>query len=457
MNRGIHMPGIFCLLAASLAVAAPNTLDYGETFESYADGFSMPGTNGWSSGASSNAVVSAGADLVGSLEAYGEACGYPVAANHAKVLKLGVGGTVTNQFDMASNQIVWADCMVLPVHGLLPAGTTGLANRQAAVAFDLDGHPAIWHYDLAAGSNLWSVVSNTTVQAWEWVRLTFKFDYQTTDAINNRRYFQVRLNGILLTHPSAWTANDGSGSPGGSWFAMPSAPNRFGALACSVNEGIPAALDDLVVTTNNPLAREVVVASALGQADPEVGTHAYTYGDNLSLSVTNPVVVQGTSQYVLDGWSMSGHDPSGGTGANIQITLTNDLALTWLWATNNSLTANGTPIWWLADHGLAPGDDSLDGDNDGIPTWQEWVCDTDPTNADSVLEHLYVETAEPGMHVYWKGGVLATQVLERCLDLVGGAGWTPLFTNLPPTSISTNFTDFSATNCSGFYRIEAWR
>lgn len=296
-----------------------------------------------------------------------------------------------------------------------------------------------------------------TVQTWEWVRLTMKFDYQTEDATNNKRYFQIRLNGILLTHALAWTTNDGSGSANGSWFAMSSEPDRFGRFSCKVDEGISAALDDLVVATDNPLARDVVVASAHGQADPEAGTHTYTYGDSVSLSVTNSTLTQGTSQFVLAGWEMANHDPSAGTEANIQIILTNDLSLTWLWATNNSLTANGTPIWWLADHGLTTGDDSLDGDNDGILTWEEWVCDTDPANGASALRITDVETAEPGMRVYWKGGVLATQVLERCVNLVSGTVWEPLFTNTPPTAVTTNFNDSGATNPAGFYRIKASR
>ncbi len=454
MNGRNYILGALCLFVVSGARATSNTLDYAETFESYADGFAISGTNGWSSGTATDAVVSTDGDLAGLLDAYNAPCGLPLSATHSKVLELAANGTVTNQFDMAASQIVWVDYMALPVHGPLP---DGMAGEQAAVAFNLDGHPAIWHYDLSSGSNRWSVIDDVAIQTWEWVRLTMKFDYQAGDTTNNKRYFQVRLNGILLTHSMAWTANDGTGSPNGSWFAMSSNPDRFGRFSSRVDEGIPAALDDLVVTTNNPLARDVVVASAHGQADPAVGTHSYTYGDTVSMSVTNDTLVQGINQFVCNSWNMAGNTPASGSGTSVEFTLTGDLTLTWLWATNNALTAQGTPVWWLADHGLTEEDDLADTDEDGILAWQEWVCDTDPANGDSVLQITGIETTEPGMQVYWKGGVLATQVLERCSNLVAGTGWVPLFTNAPPTSISTNLNDSEATNSTGFYRIKASR
>ena len=45
---------------------------------------------------------------------------------------------------------------------------------------------------------------------------------------------------------------------------------------------------------------------------------------------------------------------------------------------------NGTPSWWLVQHGLpanAAGEEYDEGD--GIPAWQEYIADTNPTNSDS--------------------------------------------------------------------------
>ena len=432
-----------------------NTIPYAETFESYNAGFPMAGTNGWSAASLEDAVVSTNSAFVSPLNAYGESCGYPVdSAGHAKVLE--VTQAATNQFDTGANQIVWVDYMSLPFHGRLPAASAIPAGMQVAVGFNSGDHPAVWNYDLAGGTNRWAVVDDVTIPAGEWVRLTHTLDYQTDDPVNHVRYFQVRVNGILLASPMAWTANDGSGTAGGSWFAMASEPDRLQRFVYD-SQGVNVAMDDLVVTTDNPLAREVVVASANGQADPEVGTHSYTYGDSVSMSVTNSVFAQGTNQFVYSGWDMVGHAPASGTDTNVAITLTNNLAITWLWNTNNSQTAQGTPIWWLDSHGLVEVDDDQDTDYDGILTWQEWISDTDPTNDASALRITDIEAGGAGAKVYWKGGVLATQVLERRTNLVSGTGWTPVFTNLPPTPVSNDFADPGMSGSAGFYRFKVWR
>ncbi len=207
----------------------------------------------------------------------------------------------------------------------------------------------------------------------------------------------------------------------------------------------------------------VVIVSAHGQVDPPVGTHSYAYGDSVSLSVTNDMLIQGATQYVYTGWNMTGHAPASGDGTNVQITtLTNDLVLTWLWATNNSLASLGTPEWWLASYGLTNGtsdeEELLDGDGDDILAWMEWVCDTDPTNGNSVLKITNIAVDGSGAQVDWKGGVLATQYLERRTNLLSGSSWMAIFTNVPPTSISTNFNDVGVTNSTSvFYRIKAQR
>ena len=432
-----------------------NTLPYAETFESYDDGFPMAGTNGWAAARLSDAVASTNSALISSLDAYSEACGYPVpSASHAKVLEM--NQAVTNQFDMDANQVVWVDYMAMCIHGPLPNDTNLLAGAQVAVGFNLDDHPAVWNYDLVGGTNRWTVIDDVTLSTGKWVRLTYMMDYQTDDPVNHVRYFQVRVNGILLSSTQAWTTNDGSGTAGGNWFAMVSEPDRMRRFVCD-SQGADVAMDDLVVTTNNPLAREVVVASAHGQADPEVGTHRYTFGDSVSMALTNSVVEQGTNQFVYSGWDMAGHAPAGGSGTNVQITLTNDLAITWLWDTNNAQTAQGTPIWWLESHGLDESADDQDTDHDGIPTWQEWTCDTDPTNDASVLRITSIEVGEAEAKIYWEGGVQATQVLERRTNLVAGTDCMPVFTNLPPTPATNDFTDPGATGTEGFYRFKVWR
>ncbi|MGB1261049.1 MAG: sulfatase/phosphatase domain-containing protein, partial [Akkermansiaceae bacterium] len=59
-----------------------------------------------------------------------------------------------------------------------------------------------------------------------------------------------------------------------------------------------------------------------------------------------------------------------------------------------STTAKGTPHSWLDSHGLSPNyeqEDLADGDNDGIPTWQEFIAGTNPADSTSVFR----ATVEP--------------------------------------------------------------
>ncbi len=125
------------------------------------------------------------------------------------------------------------------------------------------------------------------------------------------------------------------------------------------------------------------------------------------------------------------------------------------------LSPKGVPIEWLVSYGLtnrpAAEEELLDRDGDGVVTWEEWVCDTDPTNGNSVLKVTDLTANGSGAQVCWEGGVQATQVLERRTNLVFGTDWVPLLTNVPPTSLTNSYNDSAATNREGFYRFKVWR
>ncbi len=125
-------------------------------------------------------------------------------------------------------------------------------------------------------------------------------------------------------------------------------------------------------------------------------------------------------------------------------------------------TVRGTPVAWLQRHGLTNAhwevEEALDGDSDGKTAWEEYVCDTDPTNRDSVLALTGVLLGSGGAVVQWKGGVLATQYLERKASLVPPeAPWLAVYTNLPPTGLTGSVIDPDGTNAMRFYRVRAVR
>jgi len=154
--------------------------------------------------------------------------------------------------------------------------------------------------------------------------------------------------------------------------------------------------------------------------------------------------------------------PVGATNSYVFTDVTCDRTIAVFSAEN--LACRGTPEWWLALHGLtnAATDfcaaETNDTDGDDMPAWQEWVADTIPTNADSVLSFLNIRRTNDDVRVEWKGGTSAWQSLQIRYDLAATTEqWLAVFTNEPPTSETTNYLHQSVTNRILFYRLKAWR
>lgn len=110
----------------------------------------------------------------------------------------------------------------------------------------------------------------------------------------------------------------------------------------------------------------------------------------------------------------------------------------------NLTAAHGTPEWWLAAHGITNDFDEAEGDDpdeDGIPTWQEYVMDTHPG---IFASHLRVDSMEfvrdgedavVGYVLTWPASTGRVYDVEYLADLVDDI-WLPLggLTNLRATS-----------------------
>lgn len=97
-----------------------------------------------------------------------------------------------------------------------------------------------------------------------------------------------------------------------------------------------------------------------------------------------------------------------------------------------------------------------DFDGDGFTDFQEFIADTNPTNAASHLRMTGALPMPSGLWIQWQGGVQATQYLQRLSDLHTNF-WQSIATSLPPTPISGSYTDAPGTNAIQFYRIKATR
>ena len=125
-----------------------------------------------------------------------------------------------------------------------------------------------------------------------------------------------------------------------------------------------------------------------------------------------------------------------------------------------SLAPLQTPEWWLAAHGLTNGAwgamEMDDTDHDGVPNWQEWVADTDPTNPGSFFRLVGALTGTNGLRLNWQGGTAASQFVEFAPALQGTATvWTTVRTFAPPTPAVSGATLEGLT--PGFYRVRANR
>jgi len=88
---------------------------------------------------------------------------------------------------------------------------------------------------------------------------------------------------------------------------------------------------------------------------------------------------------------------------------------------------------WLQQFGL-PTDgsaDATDPDADGHNTWQEWRCQTCPTNALSVLRLLSATPDGMSVTLTWQSVAGLSYFLECSTNLAAAPRFTPVATNLP--------------------------
>ncbi len=111
---------------------------------------------------------------------------------------------------------------------------------------------------------------------------------------------------------------------------------------------------------------------------------------------------------------------------------------------------------WLQRYSL-PTDgsvDTLDLDRDGHNTWQEWRCQTDPTNALSALRMLSAQRADNNIVLTWQSVPGVTYFLERSTNFGCSPPFAPLTESLVGEPGTTSYTDTNAANLSPFfYRV----
>ncbi len=109
-------------------------------------------------------------------------------------------------------------------------------------------------------------------------------------------------------------------------------------------------------------------------------------------------------------------------------------------------TANGTPTAWLDYYGLTEADDDLDGDADGLLTWEEYIAGTNPTVSDApALSGVFGAAANS---LYWN------DVDGRIYNVYWSSNLTDGFMLIESNALNGAYTDTErAGEPVGFYRF----
>jgi formylglycine-generating enzyme required for sulfatase activity len=151
----------------------------------------------------------------------------------------------------------------------------------------------------------------------------------------------------------------GSGGTCNVAYTPESAYTGLDSFTVRVSDGWATDTIQVDVTVIDPIAPpKLTIVSAHGTATPVPGVYTNARGMALTNSVTDEATV--TSRFHCTGWSMTGDGPHSGTASTMNMTLTRDSTLTWLWqteyylttATSGSGTVNVATGWYQSDRPL---------------------------------------------------------------------------------------------------------
>jgi hypothetical protein len=278
----------FLFLAGSVVAQTTNTVPFTDSFEGYAAGQSIDGTNGWS-GSGTVTNLSYVYDSVSN--------GFPVAGSHTNILDF--SGGITNRIDGAGSSVVWVDSVInAQTYWPGPGHPAVDTNANACIYVNTNGNLVAGHTQYGASNLVWSVFSGVAISSNDWNRITLQLDYRSQDTLTGHLYYAVMLNGVYLTHAAGRSLPSG-GSSGGAWLPM-IGTFPFSAVALDGE----ARADDFSVTETAPYA-SVSVADAGDVTEGDSGTTLADFTIFLSTTSSVPVTVDYAT---ADGTAVAGTD-----------------------------------------------------------------------------------------------------------------------------------------------------
>ena len=123
--------------------------------------------------------------------------------------------------------------------------------------------------------------------------------------------------------------------------------------------------------------------------------------------------------------------------------------------------AGGTPYWWLNRYNLTNGGWTFDQaetnnpDHDPFSNADEYLCDTDPTNAQSYF-HITGLTVTPPQTIYFESSSNRYYSLRACYDLIADS-WTNISNKSQGSGGPDTLQDTNSIQGAVFYKINISR
>jgi len=254
---GALLCGVSMLMPATAA-----TVPAAQSFESFAEGYSITNEVDWG-GEAPAGIVSTNQLAVHALVSYTNSGGvYPLpAATHEKVLA--VSDTVTHTVSGGTGGVVRAEWLVMPTQR--DNSPLGLDENQLAFYFSTNDELVVWHRDPSIPTNQWLTLSgNPTIGTSDWVRVTVLQDYATD------RY-QVSIDGTAYTNA---LGEDRGGVSPGSWFHMVQTNGYVSSFEAHAT--VETFIDDVVFTNRSVSYSGALFAEAVGNDGSIVTTQTIT-------------------------------------------------------------------------------------------------------------------------------------------------------------------------------------
>jgi len=390
--------------------------------------------------------------------------GYPIDTNHYVFASL--TAPVTNQVQGGAGTTVWIDHMIKPERWKQDDPPTDLpSDTQMAYFVNTNGHVVVYQRYITTNgtdtaSNIWSEIDSVAIGSDDWARVSIGMIYDDEALDYERYYYQIKINGTLVTHSNAVVSpygdgNTGDYTSGGSYFAVAySSAAKLNSIVMKGN----GYFDDFVVSTNTPvfhvkyIITAAVAAGATGGSLTPNGNVLVDEGSNQVFTVTASNFWTIDKVVVVENGVTTTNTPGTSPYTNTFTSVTNEGSINVYFVAS---TTNGVPLWWMNDVGLTDSDPDLDVDGDGFTTAQEYTSSTDPINSNSFLRITRTWQENGTNYVQWESAYIDTTLppfdIMSSTDLVNSV-FSPAGVHVRE---ATNTWSGVAPTAGTFYKVSA--